>query len=90
MSSTLWELFPRTTAHSLDVLDVALGRRQIIRQDVLVDVQRGQSQGHFWLQFRGETLLRHVVAALHEQVVDGVQVGLGEGGRRRGHKGDAE
>lgn len=57
---------------------------------MLVDVQGGQPKGYVRLQLWGEALLRHVVAALHEQVVESVQVCLCDGRRRRWHKGNAE
>lgn len=76
--------------HLLNILDVTLGRRHVIGQHVLVDVQGGQSECHLGLQLGRESLLDHVVTALHEQVVEGVHVGLGQVCSRSGHKGYAE
>lgn len=76
--------------NSLDELDGELGGRKVVGQGVLVHVEGGQSEGQLWLQFRGEALLVDVVAALHVQVVQGVEVPLGQFGGGNGHEGDAE
>lgn len=74
----------------LDRFHRQLGRRDVVRQRVLVDVQRGQPERHLRLQFGREALLRHIVAALHVQVVEGAEVALRQlrGGDR--HEGHAE
>lgn len=55
-----------------------------------MNVQGCQSKGHVRLEFGREPFLCHIVAALHEEIVECVQVGLGQGGSRRWHEGDAE
>lgn len=55
-----------------------------------MDVQGGQPKRHIRLQFWGESFLGDVITALHEQVIEGIQVGLSDGGGRRWHKGNAE
>lgn len=74
----------------LDRFNRQLGRRNVVRQRVLVDVQSGQPERHLGLQFGCKALLRHIVAALHVQVVEGIQVALCQlrGGDR--HEGHAE
>lgn len=90
VEQSLSNLMRKKGSHLLDGFHGALGGRQIICQDVLMDVQGCQSKGHVRLEFGGEPLLCHIVAALHEQIVQGVQVVLGQGGGRRWHEGDAE
>jgi hypothetical protein len=53
---------------------------------VLVDVEGGQAEGRVVLELGGESLLDDVIAALGVQVVEGVEVSLGEGGGRRRHE----
>lgn len=55
-----------------------------------MDMQRGQHQRRVVLQFRCEPLLDYVVAALRVQVIQRVQVLLGEGGGRRRHERHSE
>lgn len=78
------------TLYLLDRFHRQLGRRYVVGQRMLVDVQRGQPQRHLRLQFRRKAFLRHIVAALHVQVVEGAQVALGQLGGRHRHECDAE
>jgi len=57
---------------------------------VLVNLQRGQPQGHVVLQLGGESLLHDVVAALHVEVLESHGVFAQELQRVGGHEGDAE
>lgn len=50
--------------YSLDSLDRDLAIRDVVGHGVLMDVQRGQSQGDVVLELRGVALLDHVVTAL--------------------------
>lgn len=55
-----------------------------------MDVERSQPERHIWLEFGRESLLGHVVTALHEQVVERVQINLRQIGRRCGHERNPE
>lgn len=60
----------------LDRFDIALEGGQIVGQNVLMDVQGGQSKGDVGLKLGRKAFLGDVIAALHKQVVEGVQIGL--------------
>lgn len=62
--------------YSLDQLDGELGGRKVIGQRMLMHMQCGQTQRQLRLQFGRKALLVDIVATLHIQIVQCVQIAL--------------